>query len=79
VILIKKLNEILRGWANYHRHVVSSEAFKRVDNYVYDQLWRMLHRRRIFCEDFTEIQKVAGSEILVSDLEENGVCSFRKM
>jgi RNA-directed DNA polymerase len=45
VILIKKLNEILRGWANYHRHVVSSEAFKRVDNYVYEQLWRMLHRR----------------------------------
>ena len=45
VILIKKLNEVLRGWANYHRHVVSSEAFKRVDNYVYDQLWRMLKRR----------------------------------
>jgi RNA-directed DNA polymerase len=45
IILIKKLNEVLRGWANYHRHVVSSAAFKRVDNYVYDQLWRMLHRR----------------------------------
>ncbi|UCE08809.1 MAG: group II intron reverse transcriptase/maturase [bacterium] len=45
VILIKELNEALRGWANYHRHVVSSAAFKRVDNYVYDQLWRMLHRR----------------------------------
>jgi len=45
IILIKKLNEVLRGWANYHRHVVSSEAFKRVDSYVYEQLWRMLHRR----------------------------------
>ena len=45
VILIKKLNEVLRGWANYHRHVVSSAAFKRVDNYVFDQLWRMLKRR----------------------------------
>jgi len=44
-ILIKKLNEMLRGWANYHRHVVSSEAFNRVDNYVYEQLWRMLRRR----------------------------------
>ncbi len=43
--LIKKLNSILRGWANYHRHVVSSEIFSRVDNYVYEQLWRMLHRR----------------------------------
>ena len=43
--LIKKLNETLRGWANYHRHVVSSEAFSRVDKYVYEQLWRMLRRR----------------------------------
>jgi len=31
VILITKLNQTLRGWANYHRHVVSSEAFSRVD------------------------------------------------
>ena len=45
MILIKKLNEILRGWANYHRHVVSSQTFKRVDSYVYEQLWRMLRRR----------------------------------
>jgi RNA-directed DNA polymerase len=43
--LIKKLNQTLRGWANYHRHVVSSEAFNRVDTYVYEQLWRMLQRR----------------------------------
>jgi RNA-directed DNA polymerase len=45
IILIKKLNEVLRGWANYHRHVVSSETFGRVDSYVFEQLWRMLHRR----------------------------------
>lgn len=45
LILIKKLNEVLRGWANYHRHVVASETFGRVDNYVYEQLWRMLKRR----------------------------------
>lgn len=44
-LLVKKLNELLRGWANYHRHVVASEAFGRVDNFVYDQLWRMLRRR----------------------------------
>jgi len=43
--LIKKLNATLRGWANYHRHVVASEAFKRIDTYVYEQLWRMIRRR----------------------------------
>ena len=44
-ILIKKLNQVLRGWANYHCHVVSSEAFSRVDTYVYKELWRMLRKR----------------------------------
>ncbi len=43
--LIKKLNQTLRGWANYHRHVVASEAFSRIDTYVYKQLWRMLKHR----------------------------------
>jgi RNA-directed DNA polymerase len=43
--LIKKLNETLRGWGNYHRHVVASEAFSRIDTYVYEELWRMLRRR----------------------------------
>jgi RNA-directed DNA polymerase len=43
--LIKKLNQMLRGWGNYHRHVVASEAFSCVDTYVFEQLWRMLRRR----------------------------------
>jgi RNA-directed DNA polymerase len=43
--LIKKLNQTLRGWGNYHRHVVASDAFRRVDRYVREQLWRMLRRR----------------------------------
>jgi len=43
--LFKKLNSVLRGWANYHRHVVSSEAFSRVDTYVFEQLLRMVRRR----------------------------------
>jgi len=44
-VLIKKLNETLRGWGNYHRHVVASEAFGRIDTYVFEQLWRMVRRR----------------------------------
>jgi len=44
-VLIKKLNEVLRGWANYHRHVVASEAFSRIDTYVFDQLRSMVRKR----------------------------------
>lgn len=44
-ILIKKLNQTLRGWGNYHRHVVASEAFSRIDTYVFEELWRMLRKR----------------------------------
>jgi RNA-directed DNA polymerase len=43
--LIKKLNQMLLGWANYHRHVVSSEVFSRIDTYVFEQLWRMVRQR----------------------------------
>ena len=43
--MIRRLNQTLRGWANYHKYVVASEAFSRVDTYVFEELWRMLHRR----------------------------------
>jgi len=43
--LVKALNQTLRGWGNYHRHVVASDAFVRVDTHVREQLWRMLRRR----------------------------------
>ena len=33
-VLITKLNSLLRGWANYHRHVVASRVFNRVDTYA---------------------------------------------
>ena len=36
--LIKTLNPILRGWANYHRHVCSAEAFWCVDRIIRYQL-----------------------------------------
>ena len=45
--LIRSLNRILRGWANYHRYVLASDAFSRVTSYLYHQLWRMLRRRLI--------------------------------
>jgi len=43
--LIAKLNPILRGWANYHRHVVSKKTFAYIEYQVYQALWRWAKRR----------------------------------
>lgn len=43
--LIGLLNPILRGWANYHRHVVAKKTFARVDSDIWSMLWRWAVRR----------------------------------
>ena len=43
--LIADLNPVIRGWANYHQHVVSKETFGRVDNVIHHVLWRWARRR----------------------------------
>ena len=43
--LILQLNPVLRGWCNYYRHVVSSDTFAWLDNYLFGLLWRWVHRR----------------------------------
>ena len=43
--LIRLLNPILRGWANYHSHVVAKETFARVDTHIWSMLWRWAVRR----------------------------------
>ena len=44
-VLIEKLNSKLRGWCNYHKHVVSSDIFGAVENYCWQRLWRWAVRR----------------------------------
>ena len=43
-VLICKLNPLLRGWANYHRHVVSKRVFDRVGYCLKTMLWRWARR-----------------------------------
>lgn len=43
--LIVRLNPLLRGWAQYHRHAASSRTFARVDWLIRDKLWRWARRR----------------------------------
>lgn len=45
VNLIGLLNPILRGWANYHSHVVAKKVFNQVDNEVWKMLWKWATRR----------------------------------
>ncbi len=43
--LIAKLNPIIRGWANYHRHIISKKAFSSVDAMIYQAIRRWVNRR----------------------------------
>jgi RNA-directed DNA polymerase len=43
--LVGQLNPKIRGWANYHRHVVSKRIFSRVDHAIFKALWRWACRR----------------------------------
>jgi RNA-directed DNA polymerase len=43
--LIFVLNRKIRGWANYHRHVVSSRIFSKVDYAIFTCLWQWARRK----------------------------------
>jgi len=55
--LIAKLNPIIRGWANYHRHVVSKKAFSSVDEAIYQTLKRWINRRHPHKSDAWKAKK----------------------
>jgi RNA-directed DNA polymerase len=43
--LLRKLNPLLRGWANYYRHGAAKRTFDRLDYHVFWQLLRWAKRR----------------------------------
>lgn len=43
--LIRLLNPVIRGWANYQRNRSASRAFNDVDHAIFQQLWRWCRRR----------------------------------
>ena len=43
--LILQLNPVIRGWANYHQHVVSKKVFGAVDHAIFCTLWQWAKRR----------------------------------
>jgi len=43
--LINRLNPVLRGWANYHRHNICGKVFSQIDSFVWWRLIRWGKRR----------------------------------
>jgi len=43
--IIWRLNPIIRGWAAYHRPVVASEAFSKLDDHMWQLLYQWARRR----------------------------------
>lgn len=43
--LIKRLNPLIRGWTNYHQHVVAAETFRYVNFQLWKKIWRWCLRR----------------------------------
>ena len=43
--LIATLNPIIRGWANYHRHVCAKRTFTSIDSAIFRLLWQWSKRR----------------------------------
>jgi RNA-directed DNA polymerase len=43
--LIRQLNPVIRGWANYHRHVVAKRIFSRVDHLIFRWIWKWARQR----------------------------------
>ena len=45
--LIKKLNPILRGFANYYQGAVSKDTFSYISHRVWEYLWKWCKRRHL--------------------------------
>lgn len=43
--LIERLNPVLRGWANYHRHSLCGDTFSNLTDYLWFRLMRWAKRR----------------------------------
>lgn len=44
-ILISKMNEVTRGWANYHHATCAKKSYSTIDHRIWEMLWRCAKRR----------------------------------
>ena len=43
--LLRQLNPVIRGWANYYKHVVAKDTFRYVDSHIFKAIWRWCSHR----------------------------------
>ena len=44
-LLIAEVNQVLRGWSNYFKHGYPRVAFRKINDFVFQRLWKHLRRR----------------------------------
>ena len=44
-VLIRNLNPVITGWANYHRHICSKRTFYKLDRILWRNIWNWARRR----------------------------------
>ncbi len=44
-VLIRNLNPVITGWANYHRHACSRKTFNLLDRFLWRNIWNWARRR----------------------------------
>jgi RNA-directed DNA polymerase len=45
VDLIRRLNSVITGWANYHKRIVAAKYFVALDRFIWFYLWKWAKRR----------------------------------
>lgn len=44
-VLIRSLNPVITGWANYHRHICAKKTFYKLDRILWRNIWNWARRR----------------------------------
>lgn len=44
-LLISQLNPVIRGWVNYHSHVLAKKMFRYIDHQIWLKVWQWCVRR----------------------------------
>lgn len=78
--LIRLLNPIIQGWANYHRGAVAKKTFNKIDQSIWTMLWKWAKRRHprkgsIWVKDRYWVRKGTREWVFATDKLKLGLAS----